>query len=156
MINLATVRLQTGDPQAAADLFGRAHAIRSANLAEDDPDRIRSAAYLAPVLLDLGRTDRAREILEEALPGARSVWGDTAPCELGEFLSLLGRAVAASEGAEAGLVWWREAFELCPAGPDQRDPRAATIARGLADTLESLGRTEEATRVRGLTPDSNP
>lgn len=156
MINLATVRLQTGDPEAAAELFGRVHGIRSADLAEDDPDRVRSAAYLAPVLMDLGRTDEAREILEQALPGARAAWGDTAPCELGEFLSLLGRADAASEGTGAGLEWWQEAFELCPAGPDQRDPRAATIARGLADALESLGRTDEAANVRDLMPDSTP
>lgn len=150
MVNLATVRLQTGDPRAAAELFGRVYEIRSATLDATNPDRIRSAAYLAPVLLDLGRADEARRVVEAELDGARAAWAESAPCELGEFLSLAGRAAALAGDPEAGLRKLREAFSLCPAGPDQTDERSRTIAGHLADLLETLGEADEAAALRTL------
>jgi len=150
IVNLATVRLQTGDLDAAAELFARAYAIRSATLAETNPDRIRAAAYLAPVLMDLGRTAEADRILRAEVAGARAAWAQSSRCELGEFLTLLGRVSADSGDPQGALVWMEEAIGLCPVGPDQNDARSRTIAGRLADALEALGRTDEAAALRDL------
>src|SRR5690606_13410449 len=125
MVNLATVYDQTGREADAAELYRKVYGARSDALASDNPERIRAAMYLAPVLLKLGENAQALGVLQAELPGAKTVWTQDQPDQLASFLVLLARAARGEGDLERARATLSEARSLIPDGVENENDPAA-------------------------------
>jgi tetratricopeptide (TPR) repeat protein len=128
-----------GQSGPAHMLLGQAYlALRSAGMIAEakaelqqaldlDPDLVWARFYLAKVYLDVGRPDKAKGELEQALKTRPGV---------AHFLSLMGEAERKLGDPEAALVWHRKALAA--------DPQMNTVHYYTALAYMDLKKDEEA------------
>jgi tetratricopeptide (TPR) repeat protein len=116
---LGVIALRTGNPAPAADLIGRAAALR--------PAQAPFHADLADALRGLGQLDRAAASCRHAL----SLQPDSA-----DYHIRLGVILLAQDQAEAAVAELREALRLAPDSPHAHN--------NLGNALRHLGRKDEA------------
>ncbi|MEV7807547.1 tetratricopeptide repeat protein [Microbispora sp. NPDC088329] len=140
---IAEHMLNQGRYQLAADGFTKAVWIHGASKGDEHPDTLRSRAYLADVLVDLGRWKEAKAESLAVLAARRRVLGEEHPETLNSrssyatLLQALGRWMEAEREHRAVLEARRIAL-------GEKHRHTLVSRNNLGVILQDLGRWEEA------------
>jgi tetratricopeptide (TPR) repeat protein len=156
--NLGTVLLSDGDLTGAQSLLERALAVREKVLGREHPDTAMSLTDLAQLFRQQGTLSEARRLLQRALAIYEKMRGPDHPATA-SALNGLAQVHSAEKNWAAALQLFQRALTIRENiyGPESPDTKYCACLT--ADTLDNIGRVDEASALReryGLTQSSSP
>ena len=135
--NLALAEWATGEPRVAVDYLQRVVDGYRGGLPLEHATRVRLAHDLAGALVEIGRVDDARTLLERMLE--RGVVGDSTPWEFGRWQLELSQCLLSLGEAAGALERADEAVALLEASVEPGHPDLVAARLGRAEVLTHLG-----------------
>jgi tetratricopeptide (TPR) repeat protein len=145
--NLAILLQAQGDVAAARPLFERALAINEKGLGPEHPQTATSLSNLGRMLRDLGQMNKAEPLFLRAIAVGSKSLGAEHPLTQ-RYQSHYARLMLMTDRAEGALQLGQAALATHERVNGPNHPWTKDSARVTADTLNALGRTDEAARVR--------